>query len=108
MLFLIAIHTAIEETGVAERVQGSIARYIGGEVPRGMAHKTEANVVKAHAFMAHAFLAHMVGTTVHRSQKPEIRGTLARPVAPRFRMISVTDVEELIIGPAPVVHERKL
>ncbi|KAK9910521.1 hypothetical protein M0R45_034479 [Rubus argutus] len=103
MLFLIAIHTAIEETGVAERVQGSIARDMGGEVPRGMAHKTKANVVKAHAFMAH-----VVGTIVHRPQKLDMRGTLARPVAPRFRMISVTDVEELIIGPAPVVHQRKL
>ena len=68
-----------------------------------MAHKTEANVVKAHAFMVH-----VVGTTIHRSQKPEMRGTLARPVAPRFRMISITDEEELIIGPAPVVHQRKL
>ena len=76
MLFLIAIHTAKEETEVAERVSGSIARDMRGEVPRGMAHKTKANVVKAYAFMAH-----VVGTTVHRSQKPEMRGTLARPVA---------------------------
>ncbi|KAK9910759.1 hypothetical protein M0R45_034705 [Rubus argutus] len=103
MLVLIAIYTAKEKTGVAERVQGSIARDMGGEVPRGMAHKTKAKVVKAYAFMAH-----VVGTTVHRSQKPEMRGTLARPVASRFRMISITDEEELIIGPAPVVHQRKL
>ncbi|KAK9910976.1 hypothetical protein M0R45_034908 [Rubus argutus] len=63
MLFLIAIHTAIEETGVAERVQDSIARDMGGEVPREMTHKIKANVVKAYAFMAH-----VVGTIVHRSQ----------------------------------------
>ena len=45
-----------------------------------MAHKTKANVVKAYAFMAH-----VVGTTVHRSQKPEMRGTLARPVTSQIQ-----------------------
>lgn len=51
-----------------KRMQGPIARDMGREVPRGMAHMTEANVVKAHTFMAH-----VVGTTVHRSQKNEMR-----------------------------------
>lgn len=85
-------------------MQGPIARDMGGEVPRGMAHMTEANVVKAHVAKAHTFMAHVVGTTVHRSQKPEMKGTLVRPVAPRFKMISIINVEELIIGPAPAVH----
>lgn len=99
-LLLIAIQTAKEDTEVMERAQSLTARDMEGKVLRGMARMTEANVA----------MAHVVGTTVPRPQELEMRGTLVRPVATRIRirMISVTDVEELITGPAPAVHQRKL